>query len=205
MRTRMILALAAAGMLAAACASGATQAPSTAPTPAPSVTAAPSQSAPPSDPTAAPTATPVQQTDGEGDEVVVGKLENATVTKEYTEQQVGDVLQYRDGLLTGAQTMNDPRVTGSAQWEINLDLYTKAARQWGAYTLTNDGGSWAGSCTGGAWADEPSKGPGNFAWGCWLTGSGDYEGYTFYQTVIREAYGDAIVHGMIYKGAPPTA
>lgn len=208
MRSRTILALAAAGMLAAACAStAATQAPATAPPAAPSVTLAPT--APPDtpppvpDPATTPMETTVPQTDGEGDEYVVGNLASPDVVKDYTVEKIGDVTQYRGGQLKAAQMMNDPRVTGLVAYNLDLDLFTKAARQWMTYTLANDGGSWTGPCTGGAWTDAMSGGPGNFAWGCWLTGSGDYEGYTFYQTVVREASGTPVIHGVIFQGAPP--
>ncbi len=200
MRSRLILALAAAGMLTSACASsGAAQAPTAQAVPAAAaVTAAPTPAPTPS-PAAAPTA-PVPPTDGEGDEVVIGELANPSVTKQWTMYHTGDVPHQRDGLVSMTQTMNDPRVTGSVEFTINLDLYSKVASQFGKWTLTNSGGSWTGPCTGGAWAESEA-----LAWGCWLTGSGDYAGYTFYQSVNKEIGENPVVRGVIYEGAPPKA
>jgi hypothetical protein len=201
MRSRLILALAAAGMLTSACASsGAAQAPTAQVVPsAAAVTGAPTPAPTPS-PTETPTATAVPQTDGEGDEAVVGELGKPTPIREWTTYMVGGVPHQRDGLVGMTQTMNDPRVTGGVEFTLNLDLYPKVSSRFGKWTLTNSGGSWAGPCTGADWAKQDA-----FAWGCWLTGSGDYAGYTFYQSVIKEVGQAPVIHGVIYEGAPPKA
>jgi hypothetical protein len=195
MRTRMILALAAVGMLAAACASTAsTSAPTTAPAPA-AAAATPADTPAPG----SPSPTPVPQTDGEGDEAVIGSLGLPTQIVGWTTYP-GDVPRQRGALATMTQTMNDPRVTGTVEFTINYDLYPKVRSYFGRWTLTTSGGSWTGPCSGANWAQDEA-----FAWSCWLTGSGDYAGYTFYQSVNLEVGEIPVVRGVIYEGAPPEA
>jgi hypothetical protein len=192
-----MLAMAAVGMfLAAACTSATTSTPSTAAEPVANVSTP--ADAPTTAPATDPTATHVPQTDGEGDEVVFGNLTAAFLTKGPTTEKVGDVTQYRGGMVTMAQAMNDPRVTGEVFYDWSLDSWTVAGTEWGTYTLTNDGGAWTGPCTGGAWAEGDGV-----AWGCWLSGSGGYEGYTFYQVVNKDLGQVPVVHGVIFKGTSP--
>ncbi len=78
--------------------------------------------------------------------------------------------------------MNDPRVDGTVTFPFSADAYDSAASEWGAMTVENKDGSWEGPCTGAAWA----VGDG-FAWSCWLTGSGAYDGYTYYKQSTKES------------------
>ncbi len=109
-----------AGILLAACGAAATptQAPTPAPTPVPVAAATPAATAP----TPAPVTTPVPPTDGEGAEHVVGTAA-ANLQKQYTETKVGDVTQVRDGVAVLTFAMNDPRVTGMATWDFDIDVY----------------------------------------------------------------------------------
>jgi hypothetical protein len=201
MHARTILTLAAAGILAAACTSGGS-AQATGPTskPVAAVSAAPATPAPTAPPvvTPAPTRTPVPQTDGEGDEVVVGTVSNGYMERSYTSKTVGDVTELRGGIFVASQDMNDPRVTGTLRFDFSVDIWAKAGREYGTYALANAGGTWVGTCTGGVWAEGDGV-----AWGCWLQGTDDYQGYTFYQTVNKELGSDPVVHGVIYEGTPP--
>ncbi len=65
--------------------------------------------------------------------------------------------------------------------------------------VENKDGSWDGPCTGAAW----NEGDG-IAWSCWLTGSGAYDGYTYYKQTQMEATDEfAKVVGVVYPGEPP--
>lgn len=179
--------LAGAALLAASCGAAAT------PTPAPTLppTAEPTAT-PTAAPTPKPTPTPVPVTDGEGDEAVVG-TQSGSITTSYTLERVGDVLQYRDGVVTTIDTMNDPRVTGTGTYTFNLDEYTTVGREWATYRLENAGGTWEGACTGANYSEDVIS-----IMACWLVGSGEYEGYTYYQFRDGEQ-----LKGVIYKGSPP--
>lgn len=199
MRSRVILVLAAAGIIAVACAStAATPAPSIAPAPAAALATPADTPVPEPAPAASPTPTPVPPTDGEGDEVVSGILELPALEHSYTTETVNGVTQYRGGIVRMTQTMNDPRVTGLVRFEFAMDAYTTAASEWGTFTLLNEAGTWTGTCTGGSWMEGDGV-----AWGCWLVGSRGYEGYTFFQAVVKELGQAPVVHGVIYEGAPP--
>jgi hypothetical protein len=143
--------------------------------------------------TTGPTVAPVATTDAQGDEYVVGTQAMA-ITTAYTPTVVGDVTQYRGGVLTITDTTNDARVSGTATYAFSVDAYTKAGPEWGSFKLQNANGSWQGSCTGASWNAGNS-----WSGACWLAGSGSYAGYTYYRFFDQ---GD--VQGIIYKGLPPT-
>ena len=96
------------------------------------------------------------------------------VTTSYTMERVGDVLQYRDGVVTTTDTTNDDRVIGTGTYTFNVDAYTVVGREWGTYRLENAGGTWEGPCTGGAYMEDITS-----IMTCWLVGSGGYAGYTY--------------------------
>ena len=205
---RAIPSLALAGMLIAACgAAAATPAPTLAPTPAPTAALAANISPAPTPmqitaPPATASPTPMPTTDGKGDEVVRGTMGLNGLTTDYVITKVGDVSQYRGGVLSFTDEMNDPRVNGTVTFEFGLDLYTAAASQWGTIKIENENGAWTGTCTGGAWGD----GLRGLAWSCWLTGSGEYDGYSYYRQISREpdAEAGATVIGVVYPGPIPT-
>jgi hypothetical protein len=190
MRTviRSCLMLVVAGLLIAACSGASTPSPSAAaadPTPTATPTPVPSV-----------TPTPVPTTDGQGDEYVVG-TETIGLKTPYTETKVGNVMQLRGGVVAITAMMNDPRVSGDATFAFSADLYTKVGSEWGSYHLENANGAWDGTCSGGTWDN------GNAAmWSCWLTGSGDYKGYTYYRQFTGGDAGSQ-VQGIIYPGSPP--
>ena len=43
------------------------------------------------------------------------------------------------------------------------------------------------------------------AWSCWLTGSGDYDGYTYYKQTQHGDDGQSYLEvvGVVYPGEPP--
>lgn len=187
-----------AGILVAACgaASTPTVAPTAAPTPVPVAVATPPV-------TPAPIATLGPPTDGEGAEHVVGTAV-ANLQTPYTETNVGDVTQVRDGVAVLTVAMNDPRATGMATWDFAIDVYGPygpdgLGPEWGPFRLETDDGSWEGPCSGGTWHEGDGV-----VMSCWLVGSGAYEGSTFY-LALEKAVGasSAAVEGIIYPGPPP--
>ena len=192
--TRSLAALTLAASLAAAC--GAAAGPSMAPTPTPAPTAAPAATPTPT-PEPTPTPTPLTPTDGQGDEYVAGD-DTLTLTTPYTSAVVNGVTQYRDGVITIVSVMNDPRVSGTATWKFSIDVYSTVGLEWGPYHLQNDKGAWDGTCSGGTWNAGSA-----IISSCWLAGSGDYAGHTYYrQFTGREGFYGR-VEGIIYPGSPP--
>jgi hypothetical protein len=205
--TRTILGLALAGTLIAACGAAAATLEPTGPT-SPQATAqavaavATPAPTPAITPTPMITPTPVPNTDGTGDEVVRGTslLKGGALVTDYATATVDGMTQLRGGVAEFTDDMNDARVSGTATWAFSVDLYTVTGPEWGPITITNDKGTWKGTCTGGVWS-----GGAGLAWSCWLTGSGDYTGYSYYRQVTKEASdGYAQVIGVVYPGAIPT-
>jgi hypothetical protein len=202
--TRATMSLALAGVLVAACSGAAApQAPVADRTAAPAIPAAATPAPTPKEitpPPASPTPTPMPTTDGQGPEVVRGVETGGGLIKNYTITKVGDVSQYRGGVVSLTAKMNDPRVDGTVTFEFSIDAYNSAASEWGTMKVENKAGSWDGPCTGGAW----SEGEG-IAWSCWLTGSGAYDGYTYYKQLSKEPADKFLrVIGVLYPGEPPT-
>ena len=109
-------------------------------------------------------------------------------------QDAQGVRQFRGGIATTTETMNDARVTGTGTWSFSLDLYTDAAPEWGTFKLENAQGAWEGTCTGASWNMGVSA-----IGGCWLIGSGGYEGYTYYRYMQTTE-----IQGIVFEGSPPS-
>lgn len=196
-------ALAAVVGLAAACGStGASPASTETPTTAPIVTPSPAPTSTPAR-TTAPTSTPVPPTDGQGDELVIGTVTSAVLSTPYTRTKVdrpdGVIEEIRGGIVTFTFATNDVRATGTATFTFGIDLYTVVGSEWATLHLATDKGAWDGPCTGGGW----SEGDGLLQ-SCWLAGSGDYSGNTFF-FVLTGPSGGGTVQGIIYPGPPPEA
>jgi hypothetical protein len=205
--TRATLSLALAGALVAACSGAAApQAPVADRTAAAAAsTAAPAAATPvptPKEitpPPASPTPTPFPTTDGQGAEVVRGVETDGDLLTNYTITKVGDVSQYRGGVVLLRDEMNDPRVDGTVRFEFSIDAYDSAASEWGTMKVENKAGSWDGPCTGGTWAEGDG-----IAWSCWLTGRGAYDGYTYYKQTTKEVSEKFLdIIGVVYPGEPP--
>ncbi|HEY3333900.1 MAG TPA: hypothetical protein VGK16_01590 [Candidatus Limnocylindrales bacterium] len=141
---------------------------------------------------------PVEMTDGEGDEVVTGVVTDPAQTATETYTTVGDHQQVRDGVVVATHTANDVRATGRMKVAFAIDWYTNAGPFWADASITNDKGAWTGPCTGAATA-KGSFGP----FSCWLTGSGAYAGWTYFQASTPSG-ATATTEGIIYQGAVPT-
>ncbi len=117
-----------------------------------------------------------------------------------TQVRVGDVTQFRGGLFTQTSSMDDPRVSGELTFTWSGDVYgvpfVDAATEWGTMRIANESGTWEGPCSGGQWGDTTS------ILSCWLPGSGDYEGLTYYRQFDWPP--EVGVRGVIFPGVPPT-
>jgi hypothetical protein len=162
-----------------------------------SPTAAAPAATPPATP--APTATTDPATDGQGDEVLAGTMTLVLATP-YSETRAGAVTRLRDGVITTAAQMSDPRVSGTGTWQVSADVYSTTGPRWGAYRLVNTGGAWDGTCSGSIGAGSTGEGA---AWYCWLTGSGDYDGYSYHLSATSSDPGSADVRGVIVPASPP--
>jgi hypothetical protein len=192
---RHVVAPALAGLLVAACGAAASPAPAA----MPEISSPAAQLAATTEPSATPSPT-VLRTDGEGPEYVVG-VETANLLVDHTVTNAPFGQRYRDGVVLFTLTMNDPRVTGTGTWNVSVDAYDLVVGpEWGPYTLEAEGGTWEGTCTGATWrAGDGMVGS------CWLTGTGDYEGSTFYLHHAKApGVSHADVQGIIYPGTPPT-
>jgi hypothetical protein len=118
-------------------------------------------------------------------------------------QQVGDVVQVRDGSAVHTLEMSDPRVSGTVTVVFNLDEYLpdEAGFQWGTSRLENGGGAWVGEWSGVFWT-PPGAGDSVWDFSTWAVGEGEYEGLTFYYR-ISGIGPDRDVEGFIFPGDPP--
>jgi hypothetical protein len=90
-----------------------------------------------------------------------------------TTETVGDVVQMRNATWTYRMESSDPRLTGTMDVVINVDQRQadKSGALWGTAVLSNQGGSWDGSWTGGIAAGGNVHHVHQVA-----RGTGDYEG-----------------------------
>jgi hypothetical protein len=97
--------------------------------------------------------------------------------------------------VTGTELVrDDPRVSGTGAIVGNWDGYGDVGTQWGTYRLENANGAWEGTWRGVIW----NRGGGT-EHTMWLTGSGAYEGLTYYAHVNSSLD----VEGIIFPGEAP--
>jgi hypothetical protein len=142
-------------------------------------------------------ASPWPATDARGDEVVVGTVTVALTTPPAAEG-TGTPTRMRDGVATVTAATNDARANGSGTWQLNLDLYSKAGPAWGPLRLETADGAWSGPCRGSAWSGGDA-----LAWSCWLTGTGGYDGFSYYLSATWSGQGVGDVRGVIVPAPPP--
>ena len=133
------------------------------------------------------------------------------VTTEHASFDLGSVTgtealySARDGVSVHTNEWTDPRVSGTwtIAFNVDQDPATGHGIQWGTARIENDGGTWEGPFTG----MEYKPGETDYLMNAgWMTGDGDYAGYTFYWEVDAEQHGSAdprTWHGVIYRGDPP--
>ena len=197
---RRLLASLAAVILLAGCGAGASLTPAP-PTPTgrvatPSVTTRPMATPAPS-PTPAPTARAF------GPATVVSGIESCSLQMGAT-TTVGETEQMRGATLTCTESANDPRVSGTAAYTWNYDLWYDgrdfAHLQWGTGRIENHGGAWEGTLSG-VYSSETHEDALTF----WFTGTGGYEGLSYFMRLACGATPGLTVptEGMIFPGEPP--
>jgi hypothetical protein len=153
------------------------------------------------------------QMDADADAVYVTRVSMEPVSADVGSVSETDTLySSRDGLLVFTEEWSDttgnidPRVSGTWNATFNVDADEKTGQgiMWGTNSMENDGGTWEGPCSGIEY--EPPGEADYFTVNCWLTGDGDYAGYTFFVQEDGFQYGGPtrVLHGIIYKGQPPT-
>jgi len=127
----------------------------------------------------------------------VAGTETISVTTPGVQALAGHVTRLRGRIVVSADTMNDPRVTGTGTMNANADMYGAVGPQWGTYRLENAGGAWEGTWTGALWDGGTATNVSG-----WLVGSGAYEGWTYFVHVWGTS--SFQVEGVIFNGSPPT-
>ena len=163
--------------------------------------------APAATPTVAPgaaTPEPTPEPYDYGPATIVAGTEACDV-KEGTETVTEDgTRQNRGWILTCVDTNNDPRVTGTATYSWNYDMWGSGMEfahvQWGSGRLENAGGAWEGTLTG----SFSTKNGDVILF--WFEGTGGYEGLSCGMWAVlptAEAGWTYPVKGLIFPGSPP--
>lgn len=122
-----------------------------------------------------------------------------------SESAAGTVYSSRDGLFDGLVEFSDPRVTGqwtTSPYHQDVDQASGQGIMWGTLRIENDGGTWEGPMSGIIYAAPEGE---FYTIDSWLSGDGDYAGYTFYFQEQRDQADNPpqVFRGIIYKGQPP--
>jgi len=104
--------------------------------------------------------------------------------------------------MTLTVTASDPRVSGTGEFDLQSQESEDGsmAWEWGNIGLSNDGGSWDGSCRGGGWDNA-----GRAEVSCWLTGQGAYGGLTYFEHLSANRGQEGHFYGMILPLPAPTS
>ena len=111
--------------------------------------------------------------------------ESCLTNSEGTEITLDGITAHRGMVVTCTDTMSDPRVSGTARLEYSTDVRAdESADMWGAYVLSNDGGTWEGTFSG-----TVDAGNSNTRVESIHRGTGDYEGLLYRLSVVSDAAG----------------
>ena len=148
----------------------------------------------------------IAQMDAEADAVYVTPVSEEPVSSDSGTITRGQTLySSRDGENVFISEWSDPRVSGKTTvvWNVDVDPKTGQGIMWGTNHIENDGGTWEGSFSGIEY--EPLGDDDYYTVNGWLTGDGEYAGYTFFFQVDAYQYGGPTrkAHGIIFKGQPP--
>lgn len=127
---------------------------------------------------------------------LVTGIEHCSIDTGTTDTGADGVMHYRGGRATCTHEADDPRVSGAVDYTWDADLWPAGGVQWGAGTISNDGGTWEGTYSGVV--SDPTQGD---AITFWLKGAGDYAGLSYYYRVTGS--GPWEVTGLIFPGDPP--
>jgi hypothetical protein len=150
--------------------------------------------------------TALAQMDADAEAVYATWVSDGEVTSDAgSESATATLYSSRDGVFDGPVEFSDPRVSG--QWTTSplhqdVDRSTGQGIMWGTLRVENDGGTWEGPMSGVIY--QAPEG-GFYTTEGWLTGDGDYAGYTFFFQEERDQAINPprVFRGIIYKGQPP--
>lgn len=135
---------------------------------------------------------------------LTGHIEDFIIDDGTLETGADGVTHSRDGTINYRLVTDDPRVSGTVDGTWNTDRWGTdehdgALMQWGTATLTNENGTWEGDYAGGF------ASPVGDIIARWWTGTGDYEGQTFYMWTTGSEPGVASfnIRGIIFPSDPP--
>lgn len=135
---------------------------------------------------------------------VVGTVSNFDINEGTVSTVAPDGTSHsRGGSFTYDLHSDDPRVSGSVTGTWNTDRWGEeddgALVQWGDATLTNSKGTWVAT-----WSGAMASPVGDMI-SRWWTGTGAYNGQTFYFWMQATDISDPTTtwHGVIYTGDPP--
>ena len=97
----------------------------------------------------------------------------------------------------------DPRVSGTGTWRVNSDLYPTTGPRWGRVPPRGRGRRLGGDLLGRGMGTALDAGDGD-AWSCRLTGSGAYDGYSYFFSATTGDPGIDDVRGVIVPGPLPS-
>ena len=112
-------------------------------------------------------------------------------------------IRLRDGRFECAVTNSDPRIAGTAYYTLDMDRWGTSPEDtsqamWGTIRIENDGGAWEAGYVGvytNEWGD---------VFTALFTGSGGYEGLSYYQWAV-ETYGASWpTKGLVFPGDTST-
>jgi hypothetical protein len=162
----------------------------------------------------------VAQMDADADAVYVTRVSMEPVSADASTVAETETLRSaRGGVTVQMEEWSDPRGSGmvTIPWNTDVDPKTGQGIMWGTNLFENDGGTWEGPCSGIVYRPPDQTagtsvgvlgGPGAFLdVTCWLTGTGDYAGYTFFiqEDGFQNSGPTRVIHGVIYKGQPPVS
>jgi hypothetical protein len=115
-----------------------------------------------------------------------------------SQTQVGDVTQMRGVHATATERIDDPRLSGTATIDGNVDVYGHESVQWGTFRIENDGGAWEGPYRGVIYNGTQESAT------VWLAGSGDYAGLTCYWYMSGDNADLVLeIEGLVFPGEAP--
>jgi hypothetical protein len=145
------------------------------------------------------------QMDEDADAVYVTPVSDDTVSTDigWVSSTAG-LYSSRGGEQVGISEWSDPRVSGpwTSTFNVDVDISTGHGVIWGTTRIENEGGTWVGPFSGVEY--QPPEGD-FYTVNAWLTGDGDYAGYTFFTQIDAYQHGGParVDHGVIFKGQPP--
>jgi hypothetical protein len=111
-------------------------------------------------------------------------------------------VRFREGWFDCVVTNNDPRIAGIAHYTLDMDRYgtsgTDATQvMWGTIRIENEGGAWEGDYEG-VYTSESGD-----VFTVLYTGTGGYEGLSYYQWAVETRGASWPTKGVIFPGTVP--